>query len=59
MMRIIYRIMIVIGVLMLVSAAGKDELYGTAYPLNELVSALSIGFALIAAGLLIRERSIR
>lgn len=58
-MRIIYKAMIVIGALMIVSAAGKDELYGTAYPLHELVSALSIGFALIAAGLLIRERSTR
>ena len=55
-MKLLYKIMIAAGVLMLLSAAGNDDLYGPAYPLHEMVLTLMSGLAMIVGGFAIRAK---
>ena len=52
-MKLISKILIVIGVLFVLNAAGNDDLYGTDYSLSSLFLSVLAGAGLIAGGALI------
>lgn len=55
-MKLLYRLMIVAGLILIIGAAGSDEAYGMAYPLHELIVTAGAGLALLIGGMMLRER---
>lgn len=55
-MKLVYKIMILAGLINIVSAASNDDMLGSAYPTLTLVLTAFSGLALLVGGMLVRER---
>lgn len=59
MKKIISAVLIVVGVLLLLTAASKDDMYGMAYSISEMMLTAGAGIVLVATGVIALQKGVR
>lgn len=59
MKKIISAVLIVVGVLLLLTAASKDDMYGMAYSIPEMILTAGAGIVLVTTGVMAMMKGVR